>query len=326
MKSFLRSLAIPMAWILCAANARAQSSYSSPETGHKALGMYFATDIDDVSLTNGNLHVHIPLFSLPGREIPASLAVDYDSQFYEAREYSNNGQNYQDYEFMGWRKSSGIGGKLTGTATRQYNYYMDEASQWNNHIYSQTLHWDLAFTWLSPSGTRYAFTQNDVAQTCYEVYQGTCNSPSPDDAHLYDNLTMDAPGSEFIQLKTGEYFSGSTSVPAWMTFKDGTRINVSTPAVVTLNGNQVQGNTSSGTLTNMNSVLSDFVPSTDTLGRTIGYSVSGNGTQVSGTGVQLSAEAFGFMSKTAFLAGVADTIEDGVWLHYVSQVIAECDK
>jgi hypothetical protein len=65
--------------------ASAQSSSSSPETGHKVLGSYFASDIDSVSLSNGNLHVGIPLFSLPGRELPVSLGVSYDSQFFERR-------------------------------------------------------------------------------------------------------------------------------------------------------------------------------------------------------------------------------------------------
>ena len=49
----------------------AQSSFdTSPDaqTGEKPLGSYFATDIDTVSMTNGNLHLSIPLVNLPGRE------------------------------------------------------------------------------------------------------------------------------------------------------------------------------------------------------------------------------------------------------------------
>jgi hypothetical protein len=53
----------------------AQSQDTSPETGEKPLGSYFKTDIDSVSLTNGNLHLSIPVFSLPGREVPISFSL-----------------------------------------------------------------------------------------------------------------------------------------------------------------------------------------------------------------------------------------------------------
>ena len=35
----------------------AQSSYSSPATGEKVLGTYFSTDVDNVDIENGNLHI-----------------------------------------------------------------------------------------------------------------------------------------------------------------------------------------------------------------------------------------------------------------------------
>jgi hypothetical protein len=46
----------------------AQTQYdTSPgaQTGVQLFGSYFATDIDSVSNFNGNLHLSIPLFSLP---------------------------------------------------------------------------------------------------------------------------------------------------------------------------------------------------------------------------------------------------------------------
>src|SRR5207249_10448677 len=44
-----------------------QSSYDMSQgmqTGEQVTGSYFATDIDSISMTNGNLHMNIPLFSL----------------------------------------------------------------------------------------------------------------------------------------------------------------------------------------------------------------------------------------------------------------------
>ena len=71
--------------LLIAAQAAAQTNYdTSPngQTGEKIFGSYFAAGIDTVGIFNGNLNLSIPLFSLPGRELPygphlalATLAV-----------------------------------------------------------------------------------------------------------------------------------------------------------------------------------------------------------------------------------------------------------
>ena len=69
-------------------SAWGQSSFDmSPDaqTGEHVLGSYFATDIDTVSMTNGNLHLNIPLFDLPGREVPLRLSMSYNSKFFEPR-------------------------------------------------------------------------------------------------------------------------------------------------------------------------------------------------------------------------------------------------
>ena len=59
------------------------------QTGERPLGSYFATDIDTVSMTNGNLHLSMPLFNLPGREVSFRLAMDYNSKFLEPRTANN---------------------------------------------------------------------------------------------------------------------------------------------------------------------------------------------------------------------------------------------
>src|SRR5437870_10809425 len=91
---------------LAGAVACGQSSFdTSPDaqTGEKPLGSYFATDIDTVSMTNGNLHLSIPLVNLPGREVPLRLSMDYNSKFFEPRYMPvQGGGTGFSYDFLGW--------------------------------------------------------------------------------------------------------------------------------------------------------------------------------------------------------------------------------
>src|SRR5262245_50568229 len=101
-----RLLLILIALGAITANAFGQAGYSSPDTGNKVLGTYFSADVDTIDMQNGNLHVHIPLFSLPGRELPVSVALDYNAFFIEDRVFQNEYGNYVHInEFMGWRKN-----------------------------------------------------------------------------------------------------------------------------------------------------------------------------------------------------------------------------
>ena len=129
--------------ILGSSVAFGQATFESPETGEKVLGSYFATDIDSVSLTNGNLLLNIPVFSLPGRELPLRLNMTYNSQFIEQRTvYDEFGNPQELWEFLGWRKDAGIGGTLTAETTDlgNDNYQFD--------IY-----------WVAPDGSKYLFTK-----------------------------------------------------------------------------------------------------------------------------------------------------------------------
>jgi hypothetical protein len=67
----------------------AQTLYdTSPpaQTGTQVYGSYFSTDVDQVSLFNGNLNLHIPLYSLPGRELSAGRMAAYNGQKWEQRD------------------------------------------------------------------------------------------------------------------------------------------------------------------------------------------------------------------------------------------------
>jgi hypothetical protein len=81
-------IAITLAIVLAGTwKASAQTNYDtspSAQTGVQVYGSYFATDIDTIGLFNGNLHLSIPLFSLPGRELPYGLSLVYNAQKWES--------------------------------------------------------------------------------------------------------------------------------------------------------------------------------------------------------------------------------------------------
>ena len=129
-----------------------QSSFdTSPDTqtGERVLGSYFATDIATISLTNGNLHLDIPLFNLPGRELPARLSMDYNSKFFQQRTIAGaGGTPTTTADFLGWRKNTGLGGMLTTTTPTTFcppgvtSYTIDLYwVEWNGtkHHFSKTV-------------------------------------------------------------------------------------------------------------------------------------------------------------------------------------------
>ena|SRR5438876_5229030 len=54
--------------------------------GFPQNGVFNGSDFDTVQLNNGNLHLEIPLWSLPGRGPGASLKMVYDSKSWYLRE------------------------------------------------------------------------------------------------------------------------------------------------------------------------------------------------------------------------------------------------
>lgn len=254
--------AILVLWLFHASLLFGQSSYDtspSGQTGGRVLGSYFSSDIDSVSLTNGNLHLNIPLFSLPGREFPLRLNLDYNSQFFEQRTVIDpDGVPQQIMEFLGWRQDAGIGGTLTGTQTGGGN------------------NWQLDVYWIEANGTKHRFSKS---------YYTCCPN-----AFMLDHQVFDSTESDFLRIDTGNYFSGASYpdpdqpvAPAKLWFKNGNYIifepGSGSPARWTLrttNGNQlaVTGTATSTSTVNGN-WLYDVVPLNDTIGRSISYSVSG---------------------------------------------------
>src|SRR5207253_1851203 len=115
--------------------------------------------VDTVNLKDGNLHVNIPLFTLPGRELPVSVSMDYNSQFYESRViYPPDQDPVTYYEFMGWRKNTGVGGGLSASMAQHTPYYDSPFQTWRQDV-------DLTFTWIEWNGAKHNFTQQ-VSRTC----------------------------------------------------------------------------------------------------------------------------------------------------------------
>src|SRR5207244_2953626 len=65
------------------------------------------------------------------------------------------------------------------------------------------------------------------------------------------------------------------SSPAKVFFKDGRYVNITAHTANTRNGNFITGNISTQTVTNEGTHLGDYLPSTDTTGRSIGWSDDG---------------------------------------------------
>jgi len=253
--------------LACTQLAHAQSSFNSPDTGTKVLGSYFATNMDSVNMKNGNLHVSIPLFSLPGRELPLSLGVTYDSRFIEARNFVNDvGVGGYHYESFAWRKATSLGGILTASYTVPGTSCGANCQNVN-----------IAIQWVKNDNTKYSWTKT--------VQQSTYPSFNPPFYAIFDNHTIDSTDSEFLRIETGTYFNsyGATS-PAVVTAKDGTKM-IFSPSngfeIRTPNGNRLQ---QTGLTTSSFSHYAspngdvhynyDILPTSDTVARTITYSGS----------------------------------------------------
>jgi hypothetical protein len=244
--------------------ASAQTDYTAPDGGEKPLGTYFKTDIDSVSLTNGNLHVSIPLFSLAGRELPVNVQFDYDSQSYELRQTFMGTYWVHGYESMLWRKSSNL---------QQGTLQLSQANLLPCPPVGQcTSTWNVQITWAAPAGNRHTWGAF-VTQSCssmspsqyYPYY--ICNNPSP--ASITDNLSLsDAEGYGLLTGSGG----GWLQTPKLITFPDGSLWG--NGFLTTPNGNQIQMNPNTQSITNSGTQLADFLPAADTLGRPISYSIS----------------------------------------------------
>jgi hypothetical protein len=82
-----RSLCLMLAIISgLAADAVAQNAAARPDRGIRPVGSYSVSDIESVSLSNGNVHLSIPLASLPplaGGKLGVTLSASYNSKLWD---------------------------------------------------------------------------------------------------------------------------------------------------------------------------------------------------------------------------------------------------
>jgi len=156
----MRRLGFALLILLAARTVHGQTSYdttATAQTGEKVLGSYFSTDIDSVSLTNGQLHLSIPVFSIPGRELPLRFSLDYNSRFFEKRLVLTEEQDWIPlYEWYGWRANSGLGGSLTATLTY--------VGLWDPCCMHEKYRLDVY--WIQSNGTKHRFTKEVVHYCC----------------------------------------------------------------------------------------------------------------------------------------------------------------
>lgn len=82
-----RSLCLIFAFIaVLATDAVAQNAAARPDRGISPIGSYSVSDIESVSLTNGNVHLSIPLASLPptaGGKLGVTVSASYNSKLWD---------------------------------------------------------------------------------------------------------------------------------------------------------------------------------------------------------------------------------------------------
>lgn len=85
------------------------------EQGMKPYGSFSGGSIDSVSLTNGNLTLHVPFYSLPqrGGRLQAGFSVIYNKlDFKVTKENCNPLKQYECDYFVGFDPNSGVGASL----------------------------------------------------------------------------------------------------------------------------------------------------------------------------------------------------------------------
>lgn len=236
-----RAIFVAVILVSAAIDLSAQTDYdTSPQaqTGQQVYGSYFGTNIDSVGLYNGNLSLSIPLFSLPGRELPYGLTLTYNSQKWEQMDCSGSPCGLYT---GGWQKSNLFGsapsfwlGSDTSCSYSRYNVF-----------------------WIDGSGAKHR-------------YATSCTSSQPSG---WDNLTLNTLDSDGSTFSTGNYESYG-SAPAQINFKNGNvryfrDHGATSPSYdyASPNGNYFVNNTSNNSI-----VYVSGLPAQDTLGRSVTYS------------------------------------------------------
>src|ERR1041384_5656294 len=83
--------------LLSAPLTLAQTTAARPDRGTRPNGSYSISDIENISLQNGNVNLNIPLASLPpiaGGKLSWSLNAQYNSKVWDASRTQQIGQGF----------------------------------------------------------------------------------------------------------------------------------------------------------------------------------------------------------------------------------------
>jgi hypothetical protein len=229
--------------VLTARLALAQNNFdTSPgsQSGTPAYGSYFSADVDNINVYNGNLTVSIPLFSLPGRELPMGVSFVHNSRNWDLQ--SCSGFPCGVYT-GGWRVVLPFGENDLSFFAKYVTCPTYATTEWEMNVY-----------WIDGSGSKRRYMQ--------KVTSSGCSSWSPPS---FDSLTLPSLDGDGSKLYTGQYNSNGSDT-AYIVFKDGTRRYFRTAYssssitydLVTPNGNYLVRDTNG-------------LPTQDTLGRTVTF-------------------------------------------------------
>ena len=242
----------------------------TPATGLPSLGTFAGGPFDTVDLANLDVHFAIPVFSRPGRGIPLSYSLGYDSLIWTPG--SSNGQPaWVPANNWGWRA---VTEAATGYVTYNYYnslttcyYYIHEGNQEIKVPGSVTTTWS-DFVYHDPNGGLHAYPFSDAVVVVYNLGGTGNNCP----ATSYTNLpataapdnsgyiltvtitsgspvaTVNARGGLTIQVPPIPQATGAGSI----TDANGNQISISSSGVITDTlgtALTVTGTPSSGTVT-----------------------------------------------------------------------------
>ena len=151
-------------------------SGQQPATGLPPLGSFSGGGLDTVNLANLNVHFSIPIFSRPGKGIPFSYSLTYDSLIWEPVA-SNGAPSWQPVNSnWGWRSGTEV---VTGWVEWTSDVQSDDlcSETWSGFIYHD------------PSGGVHPTTAS-----IYDYYHSLPNCRQPDKHGVYPGVATDNSG------------------------------------------------------------------------------------------------------------------------------------
>jgi RHS repeat-associated protein len=222
----------------------AQSVTGATNTGYPENAVVHGTEIESVQVTNGNLHMQIPIYSAKGRELGTQFNFIYD----------NKGWTYANHCSGGLCTDTVIqepGSSVVLQAVGPYDYIFSHKGTSVNCGFNLFGSLGTNYVVREPNDTKHHFAPDPV-----RLSGGSCSSGFPTDTLYADD------GSGWM-LKIDQ----SSGNPLYAIRKDGTKIAPS--GIYTTNGNFISGGG-----------VNKGAAGVDTLGRTVnagGAYVDANG-------------------------------------------------